>query len=62
MHAVATVGIQAAYTVSEEAGTESVCVTMTGMREIDLTLTFSTQPQAARGKQWDEAEYLHTYT
>ena len=47
---MATVGIQqAAYTVSEAEGVQSVCVTITGMREIDLRLAFSTQPLTARG-------------
>ena len=49
---MATVGIQqAAYTVREAEGVQSVCVTMTGMREIDLRLAFSTQALTAQGKQ-----------
>lgn len=49
---MATVGIQEeAYTVREVQGVQSVCMTMTGMREIDLRLTFSTQAQIAQGKQ-----------
>ena len=48
---MATVGIQqAAYTVREAEGVQSVCMTMTGMREINLSLAFSTQVLTARGK------------
>ena len=48
--AVAAVDIQqATYTIREAEGVGSICVTMTGMREIDLRLTFSTQPLTARG-------------
>ena len=48
---MATVGIQqAAYTVREAEGVQSVCMTMTGMREIDLSLAFSTQALTAQGK------------
>lgn len=53
---MATVGIQqATYTIRELGGVQSVCVTMTGMREIDLRIAFSTQPLTARGKQLDNA-------
>ena len=49
---MATVGLQqAAYIVREAEGVQSVCVTMTGMREIDLRLAFSTQALTAQGKQ-----------
>ena len=48
---MATVGIQqAAYTVREVQGVQRVCITVTGMREIDLRVTFSTQAQTAQGK------------
>lgn len=53
---MATVGIQqTAYTVREAEGVQRVCMTMTGMREIDLRLNFSTQGLTARGKQRDNA-------
>ena len=47
----AEVGFErAAYTVREEGGMVEVCVSMNGVREIDLSIELSTQPLTAVGK------------
>ena len=51
LNTVATAGLQqSAYTVREEDGIQRVCIFMTGMREIDLSLILSTIPQTASGE------------
>ena len=51
LNTVATAGLQqSAYTVREEDGIQRVCIFMTGMREIDLSLALSTIPQTASGE------------
>ena len=41
---------EATYVVSEVQEVQRVCINITGTREIDLTVTLSTQPQTASGK------------
>ena len=41
---------EATYIVSEVQEVQRVCINITGTREINLTVTLSTQPQTASGK------------